>query len=86
MSDRLQLDLLGAAPELGTLRMLDHAIETTLDLLAALHPTRDEAPGQVEDLVVALLDVRDLAGAYAPHVCRELTRANPSTVDDDNLF
>jgi hypothetical protein len=86
VSDRLQLDLLGAAPELGTLRMLDHAIETTLDLLGALHPTRDEAPSEVEDLVVALLDVRDLAGAYALHVCKEMPRAEPSAVDEDDIF
>lgn len=86
MSDRLQLDLLGAAPELATLRMLDHAIETTLDLLGALHPTRDQAPSVVEDLVVALLDVREIAGAYALHVCRELTRAEPTEVEEDDLF
>lgn len=86
MSDRLQLDLLGAAPELGTLRMLDHAIQTTLDLLAALHPERDHAPPAVEDLVVALLDTKDLAAAYATDVCRDLMKTEPVAYVEDDIF
>lgn len=86
MSDRLHLDLLGAAPELGTLRMLDHAIQTTLELLAALHPERDHAPHVVEDLVVALLDTKDLAADYATHVCKEVLRAVPVAHLEDDLF
>lgn len=86
MSDHLHLDLLGAAPELGTLRMLDHAIQTTLDLLAALHPERDRAPPAVEDLVVALLDTRDLAADYANDVCKELMRTEPVAYVEDDIF
>lgn len=86
MSDRLQLDLLGAAPELGTLRMLDHAIQTTLDLLAALHPERDHAPPAVEDLVVALLDTQDLAGVYVTDVCSGLMTTEPVADLEDDIF
>ena len=86
MSDRLQLDLLGAAPELGTLRMLDHALQTTLDLLAALHSERDHASPAVEDLLVALLDTKDLAAAYATDVCKELTRTEPGEYVEDDIF
>lgn len=86
MSDRLQLDLLGAAPELATLRMLDHAIQTTLDLLAALHPDRDDAPPAFEDLVVALLDTKDLAGAYVADVCRGLMKTEPVAYVEDDIF
>ncbi len=86
MSDRLHFDLLAAAPELGTLRMLDHAIQTTLDLLAALHPERDHAPRGVEDLVVALLDTKDIAADYATDVCKELMRTEPVANLEDDLF
>jgi hypothetical protein len=86
MSDRLQLDLLGAAPELGTLRLLDHAIQTTLDLLAALHPKPELVPPAVDDLVVALLDAKDLADAYATGVCRGLMRTEPVAYVEDDIF
>ncbi len=86
MSDRLQLDLLGAAAGLGRLRRLDHAIQTTLDLLTAHHPERDHAPPAVEDLLVALLDTKDLAGVYATDVCKELTRTEPGEYVEDELF
>lgn len=86
MSDRLHLDLLAAAPELGTLSMLDHAIQTTLDLLAALHPQPDQAPRAVEDLVAALLDTKDLAAAYTTHVCKEMTRTEPVAYLEDDIF
>lgn len=57
--------------------MLDHAIQTTLDLLGATHPERDLMPASVKNLVAALLEAPDLAGAYAIAVCRALTRTEP---------
>ena len=86
MNDRLHIDLLAAAPELGTLRILDHAIQTTLDLLGATHPERDLMPAGVEDLVVALLEAQDLARAYATAVCRDLTQTEPVAYVEDDIF
>jgi hypothetical protein len=43
-------------------------------------------PAGVEDLVVALLEAQDLAGAYATAVCRDLTRAEPVAYVEDDIF
>ena len=78
-------DILGAAPELATLRLLGHALDTTLDLLTAIHhpiepPWTRPLPGSesVEDLVAALEQARHLAHDYAADVCKALMQP-----DDD---
>lgn len=82
MTRRPHIGILGAAPEIATLRMLGHAIQTTLDLLEALHP--DIAVAALEDLVAALLDAQDLADEYALRTCEDLLRREAR--DDDDLF
>jgi hypothetical protein len=76
VNERPHIGILGAAPELATLTMLGHAIQTTLDLLEALYP--DTTVGAIDDLVVALLDAQDLGDAYAMRTCADLLRKGSS--------
>lgn len=82
MTKRPRIGILGAAPELATLRMLGHAIQTTLDLFEALYP--DTAVPDIDDLVVALLDAQDLADEHALRTCEDLLRKEAR--GEDELF
>ena len=94
MSDRMPNDLLGAVPELATLRLLGHAIATTLDLLEAMHhpakPCAPPLPGteHVEPLVAVLLEARDLVDDHAAAICGALLRRDDEASDllDDDIF
>ena len=88
MNDRLHIDLIGAVPELAALRMLGHVIETTLDMLAALHPPPEPFPASLDDLVAALHDAHSLADDYALALCRDMTRPDTPAdqADADDIF